>query len=43
MHRAAFNSRPVDTAWMFFVVAPKMDASGIKGQGKITRVDLSLE
>jgi hypothetical protein len=26
-----------------FIIAPKLDANGIKDQGKTTRVDLSLE
>jgi hypothetical protein len=33
----------VCAARMFFVVAPKIDAGGIKDHVKITRVDLSLE
>jgi len=32
----------VDSARMF-IIAPKLDASGIKDQGKTTRVDLTLE
>ncbi len=34
--------KQVDAARMF-IIAPKMDATGIKDQGKTTRVDLSLE
>ncbi len=40
--RAYLNTKQVDAARMF-VIAPKLDASGIKDQGKTTRVDLSLE
>jgi len=40
--RAYLSSKQVDAARMF-IVAPKLDASGIKDQGKTTRVDLSLE
>ncbi len=40
--RAYLSTKQVDAARMF-IVAPKMDASGIKDQGKTTRVDLSLE
>ncbi len=40
--RAYLNTKQVEAARMF-IVAPKLDASGIKDQGKTTRVDLSLE
>ena len=40
--RAYLSSKQVDSARMF-IIAPKMDANGIKDQGKTTRVDLSLE
>jgi hypothetical protein len=40
--RAYLSSKQVDSARMF-IIAPKMDAGGIKDQGKTTRVDLSLE
>ncbi len=40
--RAYLSSKQVDAARMF-IIAPKLDASGIKDQGKTTRVDLSLE
>jgi len=40
--RAYLSTKQVDAARMF-IVAPKLDASGIKDQGKTTRVDLSLE
>ena len=40
--RAYLSSKQVDSGRMF-IIAPKMDASGIKDQGKTTRVDLSLE
>ncbi len=40
--RAYLSSKQVDSGRMF-IVAPKLDASGIKDQGKTTRVDLSLE
>jgi hypothetical protein len=40
--RAYLSSKQVEAARMF-IVAPKLDASGIKDQGKTTRVDLSLE
>ena len=40
--RAYLSSKQVDAGRMF-IIAPKMDASGIKDQGKTTRVDLSLE
>jgi hypothetical protein len=32
----------VDSARMF-IIAPKLDATGITDQGKTTRVDLTLE
>ena len=40
--RAYLSKKQVDAGRMF-IVAPKMDASGIKDQGKTPRVDLSLE
>jgi len=40
--RAYLSSKQVDSARMF-IIAPKLDATGITDQGKITRVDLSLE
>ncbi|MGC2445769.1 DUF748 domain-containing protein [Candidatus Binatus sp.] len=40
--RAYLSSKQVDAARMF-IIAPKLDATGIKDQGKTTRVDLSLE
>jgi hypothetical protein len=40
--RAYLAKKQVDSGRMF-IVAPKLDASGIKDQGKTTRVDLSLE
>ncbi len=40
--RAYLGSKQVDSGRMF-IVAPKLDANGIKDQGKTTRVDLSLE
>jgi hypothetical protein len=40
--RAYLGSKQVDSGRMF-IIAPKMDANGIKDQGKTTRVDLSLE
>ena len=40
--RAYLSSKQVDAARMF-IIAPKMDANGIKDAGKTTRVDLSLE
>jgi hypothetical protein len=40
--RAYLSTKQVDAARMF-IVAPKLDARGIKDQGKTTRVDLSLE
>ena len=40
--RAYLSSKQVDSARMF-IIAPKLDANGIKDQGKTTRVDLSLE
>ena len=40
--RAYLTTKQVDSARMF-IVAPKVDASGIKDQGKTTRVDLTLE
>ena len=40
--RAYLSTKQVDAARMF-IVAPKLDAGGIKDQGKTTRVDLSLE
>jgi hypothetical protein len=40
--RAYLSSKQVDSSRMF-IVAPKLDASGIKDQGKTTRVDLSLQ
>jgi hypothetical protein len=40
--RAYLGKQKVDSGRMF-IVAPKMDATGIKDQGKTTRVDLSLE
>ena len=40
--RAYLASKQVDSARMF-IIAPKLDASGITDQGKTTRVDLTLE
>jgi hypothetical protein len=40
--RAYLSAKKVEAARMF-IIAPKLDASGIKDQGKTTRVDLSLE
>ncbi|WP_442886435.1 DUF748 domain-containing protein [Candidatus Binatus sp.] len=40
--RAYLSSKQVDAGRMF-IIAPKLDAGGIKDQGKTTRVDLSLE
>jgi uncharacterized protein involved in outer membrane biogenesis len=40
--RAYLSSKQVDSARMF-IIAPKLDATGITDQGKTTRVDLSLE
>ncbi len=40
--RAYLSTKQVDAARMF-IIAPKLDAAGIKDQGKTTRVDLSLE
>jgi len=40
--RAYLSSKQVDSGRMF-IIAPKLDAAGIKDQGKTTRVDLSLE
>jgi hypothetical protein len=40
--RAYLNKKQVDSGRMF-IIAPKMDSSGIKDQGKTTRVDLSLQ
>ena len=40
--RAYLSSKQVDSGRMF-IVAPKMDANGIKDQGKTTRVDLGLQ
>jgi hypothetical protein len=40
--RAYLTTKQVEAARMF-IVAPKLDANGIKDQGKTTRVDLSLE
>jgi hypothetical protein len=40
--RAYLGSKQVDSGRMF-IIAPKLDAKGIKDQGKTTRVDLSLE
>ena len=40
--RAYLGKKQVDSGRMF-IIAPKTDASGIKDQGKTTRVDLSLE
>jgi hypothetical protein len=40
--RAYLSNKGVDSGRMF-IVAPKLDASGIKDQGKTTRVDLSLQ
>ncbi len=40
--RAYLSTKQVEAARMF-IIAPKMDATGIKDQGKTTRVDLSLE
>jgi hypothetical protein len=40
--RAYLGSKQVDSGRMF-IIAPKLDAGGIKDQGKTTRVDLSLE
>jgi len=39
---AYLSTKQVDAARMF-IIAPKLDATGIKDQGKTTRVDLSLE
>ena len=40
--RAYLSAKKVEAARMF-IIAPKLDAGGIKDQGKTTRVDLSLE
>jgi hypothetical protein len=40
--RAYLSNKQVDSGRMF-IIAPKLDANGIKDQGKTTRVDLSLE
>ncbi|MGH7924282.1 MAG: DUF748 domain-containing protein, partial [Candidatus Binatus sp.] len=40
--RAYLSKKQVSAARMF-IVAPKLDAGGIKDQGKTTRVDLSLQ
>jgi hypothetical protein len=40
--RAYLVKKQVDSGRMF-IVAPKMDANGIKDQGRTTRVDLSLQ
>ena len=40
--RAYLSGKQVDSGRMF-IIAPKLDANGIKDQGKTTRVDLSLE
>jgi hypothetical protein len=40
--RAYLSTKQVDSGRMF-ILAPKLDANGIKDQGKTTRVDLSLE
>ncbi len=40
--RAYLGKQKVDSGRMF-IIAPKMDATGIKDPGKTTRVDLSLE
>jgi hypothetical protein len=40
--RAYLSNKQVDSLRMF-IVAPKLDASGVKDQGKTTRVDLSLQ
>ncbi|HEY9156846.1 DUF748 domain-containing protein [Candidatus Binatus sp.] len=40
--RAYLSTKQVDAARMF-IIAPKLNAGGIKDQGKTTRVDLSLE
>jgi hypothetical protein len=40
--RAYLSTKQVDAARMF-IIAPKLDAGGVKDQGKTTRVDLSLE
>jgi hypothetical protein len=40
--RAYQSNKQVDSS-RTFIVAPKLDASGIKDQGKTTRVDLSLQ
>jgi hypothetical protein len=40
--RAYLSKKQVDSGRMF-IIAPKMDANGIKDQGKTSRVDLSLE
>ena len=40
--RAYLSNKQVDSGRMF-IVAPKLDAAGIKDQGKTTRVDLSLQ
>jgi Domain of Unknown Function (DUF748) len=40
--RAYLATKQVDSGRMF-IIAPKLDATGIKDQGKTTRVDLTLE
>ena len=40
--RAYLSTKQVEAARMF-IIAPKLDASGVKDQGKTTRVDLTLE
>jgi hypothetical protein len=40
--RAYLSKKQVDSGRMF-IIGSKMDANGIKDQGKTTRVDLSLE
>ncbi len=40
--RAYLSGKKVEAARMF-IIAPKLDAGGVKDQGKTTRVDLSLE
>jgi uncharacterized protein involved in outer membrane biogenesis len=40
--RAYLSSKQVDSSRMF-IIAPKLDGSGIKDGGKTTRVDLTLE
>ncbi len=40
--RAYLSTKQLQASRMF-IIAPKLDASGIKDQGKTTRVDLSLE